>query len=71
MIENKIISFLEEILEKLKNKNLDESELIKITEFYLSYNFLNNDHDDYSDKDMVNFLSLGWYIYENHVKNIK
>jgi hypothetical protein len=70
MLEDKIIPFLEDLLNNIKNKNLSEEGLRKVSEFYLSYNLLETDNN-YSDKDLMNFLSLGWYIYENQVKNIK
>ena len=74
MLEEKIIHFLEEILNNMKNKELSDDDLRKVTEFYLSYNFLNineEDGDNFTDKDLVSFLSLGWYIYENEVKKVK
>ena len=75
MLEDKIISFLEEILEKIKNKSLDIDDLRKVTEFYLSYNFLNevnNENNEVvnNDKELLNFLSLGWYIYQNHINEV-
>ena len=71
----KVFALDEEILEKIKNKSLDNEDLRKVTEFYLSYNFLNevnNENNEVvnNDKELLNFLSLGWYIYQNHINEV-
>ena len=69
MEEQKVISFLENLIEGLKDKSLTEEQAKRVSEFYLSYGFLDTiTEDDISNKDMINFLSLGWYIYSNFNK---
>lgn len=69
MEEQKVISFLENLLTGLKDKSLTEEQAKRVSEFYLSYEFLDTiTEDDISNRDIINFLSLGWYIYSNFNK---
>ena len=70
MEEDKIILFLEKIIQDIKNKNITQRQHQILTEFNLQYDFEQSvNEDDFSNRDMINFLSLGWYIYNNLNKN--
>jgi hypothetical protein len=59
--------FLKNLADDIENDKLNEKELKYTGEFYMSYlvqNQIDNDEDiDVSDKDLVKFLFLGWYMY--------
>tara|TARA_B110000438_G_C15806888_1_gene647825 strand:- start:740 stop:976 length:237 start_codon:yes stop_codon:yes gene_type:complete len=62
-----LVNFLKELTNQLENNQIENNNIIKISQFMMSYNFEssnNNEIDeDFSRGDMVKFLSLGWYIY--------
>ena len=59
--KNKQISFLENLLENLRDNNLSLEKQRDLTEFYLKMEFKENNHDsNHTEK----YMALGWYIYE-------
>ena len=68
-----LILFFRNLVDDIENDKLNERELRSSGEFYMSYlvqNQINNDQDiDISDRDLVKFLFLGWYIY--NISNIQ
>ena len=61
-----ILSFLEEIKEKLIKNDLDDEILQSIGEVYMLNKFkeeINLSEIDFEEKDLIKFLVLGWYIY--------
>ena len=68
-----LILFFRNLVDDIENDKLNERELRSSGEFYMSYlvqNQINNDQDiDISDRDLVKFLFVGWYIY--NISNIQ
>ena len=64
-MEEKTIVFLESIIHKIKTGDITPEQMRQIAEFYLAYEFKKDSDSAFSNKDMLNFLSLGWYIYSN------
>jgi hypothetical protein len=62
IIKNSILSFLKDIQTNIENDELSESQLNSLTKIYLEYNFKN---DNLEDKDIIEYMFLGWYIYKN------
>ena len=68
--KEKILLQLNKIVENLK-QNTEKEDIAKLSELLINYKFHkqmtndSNDSDEYSDKDMIRFLSLGWYVYTN------
>ena len=66
----KIISEMQEIIQNLQNNNKEE-DVTKLSELLINYKFhkeMINDSEEsenFSQKEMVKFLSLGWYVYTN------
>ena len=66
MEENNTILFLQTIIEEIKNKTITPRQNQILTEFNLQYHFEESVNDDtFTDRDMINFLALGWYMYNN------
>ena len=66
MEEDKLIIFLENIIQEIKNKTITPRQNQILTEFNLQYLFEESVDDNvFSNRDMLNFLSLGWYMYNN------
>ena len=66
MFDNdKLIDFLDETSKLMKEKKLSENQTRIIGEFYMAFKFNENvdNISDLSEKDVVKFLFLGWYIY--------
>jgi hypothetical protein len=61
--KNKHIFFLENLLLKLKNNQISQSEQREISEFYIKNMFTNND-PEIEEKNFYKYLYMGWYIYE-------
>lgn len=61
-VDNAIPNFLSDLSENFKNKT--DKERMLIIEFFLKYNFLCRTNElEISEKDLIKYLSLGWYIY--------
>jgi hypothetical protein len=64
---DKLIKFLRDTANSFEQKNLNETEIFSIGELYTSMKFFK--HNSYinkekqDEKDLIKFLSLGWYIY--------
>ena len=66
-MELNLSSFLRDLAQKIDDQVLSEKEKQTISEFYLSFKFQNECSSETTDKELVNFLSLGWFIY-SHLK---
>lgn len=73
-VKKEFINFLDEIKEKINSNELSDEKLELIFQFYIFYKF--NSHEEqmtsennYSEKDIIKFLTLGWWIYHNIEKN--
>ena len=64
--QQQLINFLRNLANDIENNNIEDENLLKISQFMMNFQFQNQQDeqsDDYSRDDMVKFLSLGWYIY--------
>lgn len=64
--QQQLINFLRNLANDIENNNIEDENLLKISQFMMNFQFQNQQDeqsDDYSNDDMVKFLSLGWYIY--------
>tara|TARA_Y100000591_G_scaffold328380_1_gene354750 strand:- start:1048 stop:1266 length:219 start_codon:yes stop_codon:yes gene_type:complete len=65
---------LELLLEKIKNNvsdnKYDQTHILYLSELLQKFNFVveMNSSSNTSKRDMINFLSLGWYIYNNVIE---
>lgn len=64
--KNNQISFLENLLSKLRNDHLSHEEQRDLSEFYLKTLFKKENNENYqrNDDKYMEYISLGWYIYE-------
>ncbi len=65
----KLIEFLNELVESIEKHNIKPEVLKEIGEFYMKIKF-NDDYSKKEDKEMIKYLSLGYYIY-NNIEEIK
>jgi hypothetical protein len=67
-MENTMISFLEHLSKNFTS--LNEKQKKHISEFYIQFQCEEKRNTtEYSEKDLLKFLSLGWFIYENQIEN--
>lgn len=65
---------LELLLDKIKNNvsdnKYDQTHILYLSELLQKFNFIveMNSSNNASKRDMINFLSLGWYIYNNVIE---
>lgn len=62
----KIINFLRNLANNIENKTIDDKLLQHIGEFYMSVLFkeeIDKVDSSIEEKDLVKFLTVGWYIY--------
>lgn len=71
MSDEKFISFFDQCIERIKDKTLTDSQLQIIAEFYITFLFTDtNNIDDISNKELLKYISMGWYVY-NELKKTK
>lgn len=76
-----LIMFLRNLADSVEQKVLKKQQLQSIQEFFMSYQFqeqaskdLDNSsiNTEFSEKELIKFISLGWYIYQRLLKeNLK
>jgi hypothetical protein len=70
----KITQFLKKIIKQIEKKELDDSNLQLVSKFYMEYKFVNENKidvksdykqkEDFDDKELMQFIVLGWYMYQ-------
>lgn len=56
-------SFIQDVAEKLKTDKLDNNTKMELVNFYMKCNSQMPPIDEISEKDLLKFLCMGWYIY--------
>jgi len=68
-----LILFFKNLTDDIENDKLNEKQLQSLGEFCISYsiqNEIDNDQNiDMSEKDLIKFLFLGWYMYNIILKD--
>lgn len=64
IIKNSILLFLKDIQSNIENDEVSENQFNILTKLYLEYNFKN---DNVEDKDILEYMFLGWYINKNKI----
>jgi len=62
MQKEKLIIFLRELATDIETKKLDNDRLVDVSKFYMSWTF-KEDEGEYSQDELIRYLSLGWYVY--------
>ena len=58
-----VVIFLRDLATKLENNELSDETALKITEFFMKFNFIDSMFASEENADVLKFLSLGWYVY--------
>ena len=66
MSNNKLLIFLEDLIEKIKSDTIDHDKKLELLDFYIRYN--SNIEPIDNDNDIIKYLCMGWYIY-NQIEN--
>ena len=81
-----LVTFLKNLTNSLENNKLADHQLQNVGEFYMSYEFKNklfeiNKHEldlddsdnsqDFDSQDVMKFITMGWWVYSNIVKDIE
>ena len=72
---DELIPFLRKLADAIENRDLSQPQLQSIGEFFMSYQFqeqalkdgedtIVKDEYNFSQKDLIKFVSLGWYVYQ-------
>lgn len=56
-----LLKFLSDLSESIKDGKIDKEEILLLCEFYYKFKFSKENH--HMEKDLVKYLSLGYYIY--------
>ena len=62
MSNDLLIQFLNDMITKLEQNELKDEEILSLYELWYKLKFLSEKHND---KDILKYLSLGYYIYSN------
>jgi hypothetical protein len=68
-INHKLVPFLKELIESIESNQLSEEQLKHIGEFFMSYRFYENSNENSNETDIVKFITMGWYIYTQLLKD--
>lgn len=62
---DKLISFLQNLIIAVEQGNLTNKQYSMLSEFYTYYTFKdrNKENHKFQPQDYIKFLTLGWYIY--------
>jgi len=66
-VKQELVPFLRDLANSLEENKLNNTQLLQISEFFMSFSF-KKDQGEYSSEELIKFLSLGWYIY-THLLN--
>ena len=72
MSNTELSFFLKNLANSIDKNELDNEQLKSISEFYIRSKFestLKDRKEEFSEDDMKKFLTLGWHIYVNVLKN--
>ena len=62
-----LVPFLRNLAENIEKGNLNQEELQKVGDFYMSYIF-NDQEKEMSNKEFLKFFAMGWYVYQQLLK---
>ena len=60
--DDKLLIFLQELIQKIQTNSLEKDRRLELIDFYMKYNRPDN-VEDLDDNDVLKFLCMGWYIY--------
>jgi hypothetical protein len=66
-MRTEILCFFEKFLNDYKSGKLSREEEQKLSEFYISYKFLET-KESLEDKEIEKYTALGWFIYNYNKK---
>ena len=69
-MNNELINSLDQIIQNIKDNKYNSTYILYLSEMIQKFNFTveMNSNTYTSKKDVMNFLSLGWYIYNNLIE---
>jgi len=70
MNNNELIQSLESIIQNIRDNKYNSTYIMYLSELIQKFNFIveMNSNTNISKRDAINFLSLGWYIYNNIIE---
>ena len=70
MNNNNLIQLLENIIQNIREDKYNSTYIMYLSELIQKFNFIveMNSNINVSRRDAINFLSLGWYIYNNIIE---
>jgi hypothetical protein len=70
MNNNELIQSLENIIQNIRDDKYNSTYIMYLSELIQKFNFIveMNSNTNVSKRDAINFLSLGWYIYNNIIE---
>ena len=70
-VDERLIPFLRDLADSVEQSRLRPAQMQRIGEFFLAYQFQEetitdqeSQDPDFSQADLLKFLSLGWYVYQ-------
>ena len=65
---DEIKTLFKSLLEKMDANELTDKEMQAVSHMFMTYKInteTENSEEDFTEKDLLNFVTLGWYIYNN------
>jgi len=64
-----MICYFQKLVDDLKNGSLSPKQEKKMSEFYLEQKFINEKKENLSEKEIMKYAALGWYVYNYNKKD--
>ena len=68
MDETAVLAFLKKVTADYEERKLSEEEKRVVSEFFMEFSFLHDEKTDKSEKNLMKYLFLGWFIHSNFAK---
>jgi len=70
-MEERLIGFLKNLTCSLEKDELNQQQLQKVSEFFMSYQLHEQVNTEFNEEEAIKFLTLGWYVYKVMLNNIE
>jgi len=70
-MDERLIGFLKNLICSLEKDELNQQQLQRVSEFFMSYQLHEHVNTEFNEEDAIKFLTLGWYVYKVMLNNIE
>jgi|LakMenEpi03Aug12_release.lakeMendotaPanAssembly.Ray.scaffolds.fasta_scaffold747279_2 hypothetical protein len=64
-----LVLFLRNLANSVENNTITSDQSQKLGEFFMSFKMSQEEDKDCDPMDVIKFITMGWYIYSNIIKD--